>query len=124
MGEFTHMMRNPIRERDDRIRELEAEVTALKEREADLVRQNVALMGQNGRLQQEVERLRAELDTVGEVLAATSLKCDYAFQRGAAAMREAAARRCEISPIHGEKTITARKYADAVRALPDLEDTE
>ena len=38
----------------------------------------------------EVERLRAELDTVGEVLAATSLKCDYAFKRGVAAMRAAA----------------------------------
>jgi hypothetical protein len=47
-----------------------------------------------------------------------------AFSRGVAAMREAAARRCEISPIHGEKTTTARKYADAVRALPDPEDTE
>lgn len=67
MVEFTHMMRNPIKERDDRITTrittLEAGVAALKEREADLVRQNVALMGQNGRLQQEVERLTAERNT-------------------------------------------------------------
>ena len=47
---------------------------------------------------------------------------DAAFRRGAEAMREAAAQRCEISPIHGAKTTTARKYADAVRALPDPED--
>jgi predicted nucleic acid-binding Zn-ribbon protein len=76
MGEFTHMMKNPIKERDDRIVALEEYVVRLKEREADLVRQNVALMGQNGRLQQEVERLTVERDA--------------AFSRGAAAMREAA----------------------------------
>ena len=55
MGEFTHAMRNPIRERDERIAALEEYVARLKEREADVVRQIVALMGQNGRLQLEVE---------------------------------------------------------------------
>ena len=30
MGEFTHAMRNPIRERDERIAALEAEVASLK----------------------------------------------------------------------------------------------
>jgi hypothetical protein len=59
MGEFTHAMRNPIRERDERIAALEEYVARLKEREADLVRQNVALMGQNGRLQGEVEKLKS-----------------------------------------------------------------
>jgi hypothetical protein len=56
MGEFTHAMRNPIRERDDRIAALEESVTRLKEREADLVRQNVALMGSLGRRQLELEQ--------------------------------------------------------------------
>jgi hypothetical protein len=45
-----------------------------------------------------------------------------AFRRGAEAMRESAAQRCEVSPIHGQKTSTARRYADAVRALPIPED--
>ena len=78
----------------------------------------------------EVERLRAELDTVGEVLAATSLKCDYAFKRGVAAMREAAAAHFEelawqqrfagdffMSPVH-------EASAQRIRAYPDPEDTE
>jgi hypothetical protein len=42
---------------------------------------------------------------------------DAAFRRGANAMREAAAQACEVSPIHGQKTTTARRYADAIRAL-------
>ena len=62
MGEFTHMMKNPIKERDDRIVALEEYVVRLKEREADLVRQNVALMGQNGRLQLQLE---ARIDSHG-----------------------------------------------------------
>ena len=45
-----------------------------------------------------------------------------AFARGAEAMREAAAQACEVSPIHGQKTTTARRYADAIRALPVPED--
>jgi hypothetical protein len=36
MGEFTHAMRNPIRERDERIAALEAEVAALKARLAGI----------------------------------------------------------------------------------------
>jgi hypothetical protein len=47
---------------------------------------------------------------------------DAAFKRGASKMREAAAQACEVSPIHGQKTTTARRYADAVRALPIPED--
>jgi hypothetical protein len=47
---------------------------------------------------------------------------DAAFARGVAAMREAAAKRCEVSPIHNETTTTGRVYANAVRSLPDLED--
>ena len=35
MGEFTHALRNPIRERDDRIASLEAEVAALKAKLAE-----------------------------------------------------------------------------------------
>ena len=65
----------------------------------------------------EVERLRAELDTVGEVLAATSLKCDYAFKRGVAAMREAAA-------SHFSVVAPYDYIAPRIRALPDPEDTE
>ena len=63
----------------------------------------------------EVERLRAELDTVGEVLAATSLKCDYAFKRGVAAMREAAA-------SHFSVVAPYDYIAPRIRALPDPED--
>ena len=73
----------------------------------------------------EVERLRAELDTVGEVLAATSLKCDYAFSRGVAAMREAAAGHAYFfahpTALCGP---TALAIAKDIRALPDPEDTE
>ena len=61
-----------------------------------------------GVLLAEVERLNAERDA--------------AFRRGAEAMREAAAKACEVSPIHGQKTTTARRYAEAIRALPMPED--
>ena len=77
----------------------------------------------------EVERLRAELDTAGEVLAATSLKCDYAFARGVAAMREAASRECwtvsdELADIPDMETEqgTLQNVAYRIRALPDPED--
>jgi len=70
-------------------------------------------------LQEEVERLKNDplpaAAWVREVERA-------AFARGAEAMREVAAQRCEVSPIHGEKTTTARRYADAVRELPIPED--
>jgi hypothetical protein len=71
----------------------------------------------------EVERLTAEREILHELTdraaAEQAQKArDAAFQRGAEAMRESAARRCEVSPIHGERTTTARHYADAVRALP------
>jgi hypothetical protein len=56
------------------------------------------------RLTAEVERLNAERDD--------------AFRRGAEAMRESAAQRCEVSPIHGKRTTTAWRYADAIRATP------
>ena len=77
----------------------------------------------------EVERLRAELDTVGEVLAATSLKCDYAFQRGVAAMREAAveiaSKRANL-PKHSDLDSawcrSAECILDELRHLPDPED--
>ena len=84
------------------------EVERLKAREESLVQQSVAQMGVIGRLQVEVERMAAE--------------CDEEFKRGAEAMRESAAQRCEVSPIHGQKTTTAQRYADAVRALPMQED--
>jgi hypothetical protein len=45
-----------------------------------------------------------------------------AYRRGAEAMRAAAAQACEVSPIHGQKTTTARRYAEAIRALPIPED--
>ena len=45
-----------------------------------------------------------------------------AFKRGAEAMREVAAQRCEVSPIHNETTTTGRVYANAVRSLPAPED--
>lgn len=76
----------------------------------------------------EVERLRAELDTVGEALAATSIKCDYAFSRGVAAMREAAAKYFDerAARLHAAgDAITATAYspnAQIIRALPDPED--
>jgi hypothetical protein len=81
----------------------------------------------------EVERLTTLLAGTEAVLEnereyQTRLKAEVgqlaneSFRRGAEAMREAAAQRCEVSPIHGEKTTTARKYADAVRALPTPED--
>jgi len=37
MGEFTHMMRNPIRERDDRIAALEASLAEARKRADGLV---------------------------------------------------------------------------------------
>jgi hypothetical protein len=77
------------------------EVERLKAREESLVKQSVAQIGMIGR--------QAEW-------------CEGAFKRGAEAMREAAAQRCEISPIHGQKTTTARRYADAVRTTPIPED--
>ena len=45
-----------------------------------------------------------------------------AFKRGVAAMREAAAKRCEVSPFFDKVTTVGLEYADAVRALPDPED--
>jgi len=66
MGEFTHAMRNPIRERDDRIAALERDVARLEEREADLVKQNVALMGALGQRQEELEQLRADAESAAE----------------------------------------------------------
>jgi len=45
-----------------------------------------------------------------------------AFSRGVAAMREAAAKRCEVSPFFDKVTTVGLEYADAVRALPDPED--
>lgn len=41
-----------------------------------------------------------------------------AYQRGAEAMREAAALRCEVSPTHGVPTSMSYSYAAMVRALP------
>jgi len=46
-----------------------------------------------------------------------------AYQRGAEAMREAAARQCETaSPTHGRPTTVGSGYAAAIRALPIPED--
>jgi carbon monoxide dehydrogenase subunit G len=81
----------------------------------------------------EVERLTTLLAGTEAVLEnereyQTRLKAEVgqlaneSFRRGAEAMRESAAQQCEVSPVHGEKTTTARKYADAVRALPTPED--
>jgi len=77
----------------------------------------------------EVERLRAELDTVGEVLAATSLKCDYAFKRGVAAMREAAvevaSKRANLQRVTDSDLAWGRSaecILDELRHLPDPED--
>ena len=52
MGEFTHMMRNPIRERDDRIASLEAEVERLKA-------QNLAMLRVIAQQQEKVESIHA-----------------------------------------------------------------
>ena len=100
--------------------------------------QNVALIGQNGRLQLEVERLTAERDELksavddlnaginaqDQVLTnkynaqlrraeKAEAERDAAFARGVAAMREAAARRCD-----DHDWVHARE----IRALPDPED--
>lgn len=118
------------------LRALLAEVEQLTAEVESKVAQNAALIGMNGRLQQEVERLNAlgalqsaDIQRLTRRVAedevdwmALRAEAATAFARGAAAMREVAAQRCEVSPIHGEKTTTARKYADAVRALPDPED--
>jgi hypothetical protein len=65
-----------------------------------------------------VADLRSLLDEVDRL----HIERDAAFRRGAEKMREAAAQACEVSPIHGQKTTTARRYADAIRALPIPED--
>ena len=77
----------------------------------------------------EVERLTVERDEAMRwrdeweaFKAYVSEVQQAAFRRGANAMREAAAQACEVSPIHGQKTTTARRYADAIRALPISED--
>ncbi len=71
----------------------------------------------------QAERLRSMLLDDGACRdLALEIKCKQAFRRGAEAMREAAAQACEVSPIHGQKTTTARRYADAIRALPIPED--
>ena len=83
----------------------------------EVERLTTLLAGTEAVLENEREyqaRLKAE---VGQL-------ANESFARGAEAMRESAAQRCEVSPIHGEKTTTARKYADAVRALPTPEDTK
>lgn len=84
----------------------------------------------------EVERLTAERDTLRELADRAAAEQglaqrrteqaqkarDAAFQRGVAAMREAAAKRCEVSPFFDKVTTVGLEYADAVRALPDPED--
>ena len=98
------------------IKRLTSDMVSLESIIAGLERQLDGPRGVRARAERaeaEVERLTAERDTVGEVLAATSIKCDYAFQRGVAAMREAAVDACRP------------EYPDAVRrlrALPDPED--
>jgi hypothetical protein len=47
---------------------------------------------------------------------------EAAYQQGAEAMREAAARCVEVSPTHGVPTSTSYAYAAMVRALPIPED--
>jgi hypothetical protein len=76
MGEFTHAMRNPIRERDERIAALEESVARLKEREAD--RAFDALQPSLGTPVPPERRIRRQADV------------DAAFARGAEAMRTAA----------------------------------
>ena len=67
----------------------------------------------------QAERLRSMLLDDGACRdLSLEIKCKQAFRRGAEAMREAAAQACEVSPIHGQKTTTARRYAEAIRALP------
>jgi hypothetical protein len=71
----------------------------------------------------QAERLRSILLDEGACRdLALEIKCKQAFRRGVEAMRAAAAQACEVSPIHGQKTTTARRYADAIRALPIPED--
>ncbi len=85
----------------------------------------------------ECADLRALLDRQSEILAETRTPAeervsaleldlavvrDSAYQRGAEAMREAAVRRCEVSPLHGFSTSVGAAYADAVRSLPTPED--
>ena len=71
-------------------------------------------------------RIRAGYDkTVADSWRAWAEKqSEAAFSRGVAAMREAAAKRCEVSPFFDKVTTVGLEYADAVRALPDPEDTE
>ena len=95
--------------------------------ELDAVRNHISNIPSSGAMYAFVlvEHCRALLDEV-ERLTADPLPAAAwvreveraAFKRGAEAMREVAAQRCEVSPIHGKKTTTARRYADAVRALP------
>jgi carbon monoxide dehydrogenase subunit G len=96
------------------VRSLSHDLRALLD---EVERLTTLLAGTEAVLENEREyqaRLKAE---VGQL-------ANESFARGAEAMRESAAQRCEVSPIHGEKTTTARKYADAVRALPTPEDTK
>ena len=109
------------REQLDAIRARVDELNATNGHEPAAWEENRLSMANTNALLAEVERLRAELDTVGEVLAATSLKCDYAFRRGVAAMREAAA---SVIEAKVSNPYINRRMAEEVRALPDPEDTE
>lgn len=104
LNDYKHVHERTTRERDEARAALEKEKAAHQlEKEAhDL------------RFDRETKRIKERDEARAEVA--------VAYQRGAEAMREAAARRCEISPLHGFATTVGAAYADAIRALPVPED--
>jgi hypothetical protein len=91
MGEFTHAMRNPIRERDDRIAALEAEVERLRA-ERDVARLAVLTLPVDIEADRAFDAVQPSLGTPvpPERRIRRQADVDAAFARGAEAMRAAA----------------------------------
>jgi len=101
-----------------------AEVEGMRESCTGLVKQNERQYDEVLRLTTEVERLTAERDafmaldaSYREQINEAALRTNQAFQRGVAAMREAAA-------SHFSVVAPYDYIAPRIRALPDPEDSE
>ncbi len=134
LNDYKHVHDRMTRERDEARAALEKEKAAHRlEREAHDRRfdRETKCMKERDEARAEVERLhdiereRNELLTDLTFYQSEALPQAKAaaYQRGAEAMREAAARQCETaSPTHGRPTTVGSGYAAAIRALPTPED--
>ena len=118
--------------------DIDAELRLHKEDRLRLRVENLRLTRERDEARAEVERLRdiamhptgvtwerhhENLKQIAlEEVHAAHAALDDAYQRGADAMREAAAQCVEVSPTHGVPTSTSYAYAAMIRALPLPED--